>query len=89
MKLVVEAATILNIAFGSLALALLALFLKGLHSAYLYDKNMRMLDRDHQEYLKTAPIEGVNIFRAEQGEVLYPISDWYAYLDRTKKIEGG
>jgi len=67
MKLVVETATILNIAFGSLALALLALFLKGLHSAYLYDKNMRILDRDHQEYLKTAPKEGVNIFRAKPG----------------------
>jgi len=65
MKLVIEASTILNIAFGSFALALSALFLKAFHSAYLHDKNMRMLDRDHKEYLKTAPIEGIDYFVAD------------------------
>ena len=47
--------TITEIMMNLVGLSFVALFLKGLHSAWLYDKTMKMLDRDHREYLKTNP----------------------------------
>ena len=60
--------TILDIMMGLVVLSFIALFFKGLHSAYLYDKTMKMLDRDHKEYLKTAraPLKSVELIERDR-----------------------
>ncbi len=52
---------LVNIGIGSYLL----LGLKALHSFYIGYRTQRMLDRDHAEYLKHAPREGVDYFVAE------------------------